>query len=260
MLSNNVVINKNKNIGKVIYIVEGDRKEINLLTHIFVNVFDYSVVNVKRKQEPIVKYESKTNKNSQVYVVASKESAIKSITTGQEYLDAVFAKLTTLYQVDATSAAMYYIFDRDPQSNQAEIVKDLVGQLSNARDNDIDANGLLLISYPSIEAYVISCFDKNCHKLQVTAQEAKTLIGTCDYQQNKFSEKDIALATQQMSSIISQTIGRDLMPTDFDAFKQINIDLFNEEESLQQQTGFYKLLSLLSISFLDLGLIEIENN
>lgn len=258
-MSNSVIINKEKNIGKVVYVVEGDRKEITLLTHIFEKIFDYSVVTAHRTKNPIVKYKSKLNKNSQVYVVASEQSAIKSITTGQDYLDAVFEKLTATYGLDTSSAAVYYIFDRDPQSNSAEVVKDLLGKLNNSRDNGIEANGLLLLSYPSIEAYVISCFDEDFCRLQISAKKAKTLIGNSGYQQHKIDGAKIALATQGMLLAISQTIQRDLAPEDFDAFKEVNTKLFDEEERLKQCTGFYRLLSLLSVSFLDLGLITITD-
>lgn len=42
-----ISLNRNKSIGKVVFIVEGDKKEHTLLAHIFRNILDYSIVDVK---------------------------------------------------------------------------------------------------------------------------------------------------------------------------------------------------------------------
>ena len=44
ILSDKFKLNKNKNIGKVLYIVEGERREINLLRDVFERVLDYKEV------------------------------------------------------------------------------------------------------------------------------------------------------------------------------------------------------------------------
>ena len=44
ILSRNIKLNINKNIGKVIYIVEGERREINLLSKIFKDILKYNEI------------------------------------------------------------------------------------------------------------------------------------------------------------------------------------------------------------------------
>lgn len=44
ILNNKIKLNKSKNIGKVIYIVEGERREINLLTIIFKRILGYKEI------------------------------------------------------------------------------------------------------------------------------------------------------------------------------------------------------------------------
>lgn len=44
ILNNKIKLNKSKNIGKVIYIVEWERREINLLTIIFKRILGYKEI------------------------------------------------------------------------------------------------------------------------------------------------------------------------------------------------------------------------
>ena len=60
----NLKINKNKTIGEVVVVVEGESEEFKLLKHIFVDVFDYNYIPVKRKRGITDILKSKTNKNS----------------------------------------------------------------------------------------------------------------------------------------------------------------------------------------------------
>ena len=82
-----VCLDKGKNIGKVVYIVEGQRKELTLLSHIFTKVLDYTTVVVPRNQDAIIKYESKVNPNSKVFLVSAENSNISFISneTGAAY-------------------------------------------------------------------------------------------------------------------------------------------------------------------------------
>ena len=96
-----------------------------------------------------------------MYLINSETSNIGSLksVSGKAYLDSVFNDLYAKYQLDTTNTATYYIFDRDCESNLAADCRDLVGILKNSRDNGYESNGLLLLSYPSIESYVFSCVE-----------------------------------------------------------------------------------------------------
>lgn len=73
-----IVLNKNKSVGKIVFIVEGDKKEHTLLGHLFTNILDYSVVDVKRNRVPYSKYISNTNPNSRIFVISAETSNVKS--------------------------------------------------------------------------------------------------------------------------------------------------------------------------------------
>lgn len=42
-----------------------------------------------------------------------------------------------------------------------ENVVELLKKFCNSRDNGYEMQGLLLLSYPSVESFIISCFENN---------------------------------------------------------------------------------------------------
>lgn len=66
------------------------------------------------------------------------------------------------YDFPVDNAAIYYLFDRDPKSNtDVERIKTYIDTLKDPYDNGITKAGMFLLSYPSIEAYTVSGFEKN---------------------------------------------------------------------------------------------------
>ena len=255
-----VHLNKDKNIGKVVYIVEGGRRELTLLGHIFSCIFDYSIVVAPRKGMPYLKYESKKNKLSRVFLVCAYESNIGFAANqkGQDYLNEVFKVLYERYQLELSDAATYFIFDRDPQSNESQVFQQLIPILKNSRDNGMDINGLLLESYPSIESYTKSCIDDTEDDWTISAKELKSEVSGAQYQQDKIHDAQVIKACINMLSSIGKISGRELAERDLDDFAEINRILFEREEDYFSHNELYRLLSLLSVSFIDLGLIEIQ--
>lgn len=251
------ILNKNKSIGKVIYIVEGGKKEFTLLSHIFTKVLNYSVIHAKRQEGIYEKYVSTENPDSQVYLINSETSNIGSLksVSGKAYLDSVFNDLYTKYQLDTTNAATYYIFDRDCESNLAADCRDLVGILKNSRDNGYESNGLLLLSYPSIESYVFSCVEDSTEEYIDTASALKQITSAGKYQYNKLKDKEMLQACTNMLATQLHMSGVDIKPSDLDDFSKINGQILKIEDEKVLANSLYRILSLLSVSFIDLGII-----
>ena len=74
----NLKINKEKNIGTIVVVVEGEEDEFRLLKHIFTEILEYNYISIKRNK--IIQHEfiSKNNKNT-VIVANTNSSSIKSI-------------------------------------------------------------------------------------------------------------------------------------------------------------------------------------
>ena len=147
-------LNKDKHIGRVLFIVEGSRTEFSILRQIFCNLLGYSYVEKRRNR--LTYFASTNDRFSKVGVINTQESNIRDISENEAYLDEVFDTLREQYQFPADQSAIYYLFDRDPKSNtDSALIEKYILSLANPYDNDDYKAGQLLLSYPSIESYII---------------------------------------------------------------------------------------------------------
>ena len=110
-----VKLNKDKRIGKVLFIVEGEKTEFLILRNIFTTIFDYQLETEKRNNKYNI-YNKKDNPLSSIFVVNSKQSQIESL-NDYEYLEKLYVKLRDEYKFPVENASIYYIFDRDIKTN-----------------------------------------------------------------------------------------------------------------------------------------------
>lgn len=251
-----IKLNKDKAIGKVLYIVEGGKTEAYILYQIFCKILDYQMETILRDKK-YHKYNSKENPNSQVFVINAEESNIKNIAKDNKFLDNLFIELIENYDFDVDNAAIYYLFDRDIKSNtDQEFIKNILSVLVNSRENEeYYRQGLLLLSYPSIESFTFTNFiDDSFEQKAATGHELKKLLHIRQINQSHISDESLKHATEQL-----------LLAFDFMEINDFNVDcfgvcnkaIFDFQESEYMKTNLYRVLSLLCISLLDLGIIEI---
>ncbi len=252
----NIALNKDKSIGKVIYIVEGGKTEPYILHKLFTKVFDYQVEMLLR-DKGYYKYNSKENATSQVFVVNAEESNIKNIDKNSEFLDNLFIELVEHYDFDIDNSAMFYLFDRDNQSNtDAQMIEMLINSLTNSRENQNYLRpGLLLLSYPSIESFTLSnfCKDSFSEKFRL-GSDLKIFLNEKSINHQKINEETLISATEELLKAFS-VMG--INNYDIDNFGDCNIDIFHYEEASFSREKLYRALSLVCISLIDLGLIEL---
>lgn len=252
-----VRLNKEKSIGKVLYIVEGGKTEPYILHRIFGKILDYQVETILR-DKGYHKYNSKENPTSQVFVINAEESNIKNIDKDNLFLDKLFTELIENYDFAVDNAAIYYLFDRDSQSNtDKKFLEDMLVALTNARDNEgFERQGMLLLSYPAIESFTLSNFDKNSFEKQFdTGHSLKQYLHEHSINQQKISEDTLI---QALKELLRSFEIMDISEFNIDTFGRYNRDIFDYEESEYDLKGAYRALSLVCISLIDLGLLEIE--
>lgn len=261
ILNDNIVLNKNKDIGKVVYIVEGTTREINIIANVFQNILGYTNVaslnrNGKRKYKKLSKEE---NPNSQIIIINSETSNIKTI-TNTEFIDKQFEILKENGLAhDYRNSAIYYIFDAD-RKEDINNIKELINNYTNSREpnakNKYDTiGGMLLLSYPAIETFMISNFEKDMYKFNdkfnFKDKTLKQYVYDCKYNDKDLSTKTIKNAFCEMIK----------------SLRKINIDKINLDNTAEFNNEIFKfetennkqyMLSLLLVSFLDLGIIEIS--
>ena len=249
-------LNKDKNIGKVLYIVEGPKTEKFLLWKMFAQIFDYQFEAITRSH-PYQIFNKKDNPYSKVFVINAAESNIKNIKKDDEFLNNLFIELIENYDFDIDNAAIYYLFDRDVESNtDPDFIKELLNTLTNSRENNNYRQGLLLLSYPSIESFTLSCFDGNSFSIKIKlGSELKQYLDNNKFNHSRIDEETLRFATENLLSSLREINNGDF---DIDNFKDLNIEIFDLEESNYSLESKYNCLSLLAISLIDLGLIEVE--
>lgn len=246
-------INKNKNIGKVIVLVEGESEEFKLLKHIFTNVLDYNYVSIKRNKIMQDEFISKTNNSSTVIIANTSSSNIKTIMSDNDYQDRLYNFLKFEYKDSLKNLPIYIIWDRDYDSNNEKIVSKTLSTFKNSLDNNFDMNGILLLSYPCLESYEISNFDKQLYRKKFSnSKAAKDLFKEKRYSLSEINENTIMNAIKNMHrSMINIGITK-YEPSNF---YKVNKKIFDYENNYYKNNNKIPALSLISIMLIDLGII-----
>ena len=248
-------LNKDKHIGRVLFIVEGSRTEFSILRQIFCNLLGYSYIE-KRRSRPTY-FVSTNDRFSKVGVINTQESNIRDISENEAYLDEEFDILREQYQIPVDQSAIYYQFDRDPKSKTetAKIEKNNL-TLTNPYDNDDYKAGQLLLSYPSIESYIISNFrDTTNIPRFLLGKDVKAYIGgNTDIQINKISEETLIKAADEFLRYLSS----EQISFDVDEFSEASHAVFTKQETEYLSGQGFRLFSMLTLAFLQMGIIEPE--
>lgn len=250
----------NKRIGKVLFIVEGIKTEINILRNIFTQIFDYQYEK-RDRLDRYVPYNKQENSTSSVFVINTEESNIKDIKDANGYLDNLFIKLINDYDFPVDNATIYYLFDRDESSNKdKEIIKELIFKLSNAKESngDFDKPGLLLLSYPAIESFTASNYIENCFEIKLKlGKELKQYLHERSINYQHINAETLKAATLELNKAVEKM---GVAEYDLDNFQSTNLDIFNFEENNFENTKKYRLFSSLCLALIDLGLITITED
>lgn len=120
-----VKIIKEKSVGQVVYVVEGQEPEFTLLTDIFKNILGYKFITFNKNNELNVQLQNSKNEASKIFIVQSKSSAINMLQKWEtkKYLEGVYSKLSTIEKLEKEYARYYYLFDRDYKSNKMEEIE-----------------------------------------------------------------------------------------------------------------------------------------
>jgi hypothetical protein len=249
-------INKRKSIGRVFYLVEGDKTEPDLIKHVFTKILDYETIVFDKRDESFHKslYKKKDDKYSQVFVITLPNPQIKCISNSNDFLEPIITKLEHQYYFTFPDSAVYFLFDRDKKSNKPKDIIHCIEQYSNSRDNDETKPGLFLPSYPSIEAFLLNSYnDKTMLK---DGYDAKNHVLEKHQLIKSITSAGILDAATYVLDIIESKLTN---PSDFsflDDFREVNKMIFDMEENHFHNDSLFVTLSLFSISLFDLGIIE----
>lgn len=256
----NLRINKNKTIGTIVIVVEGESDEFRLLKKIFTEILDYSYVSLKRNKVIQHEFKSKSNKNCTVIVANTSSSSIKSIIDDDDYKDKLYKLLKEDYHKSLKNTPIYILWDRDKNVDDDEDTtkKDYeiaLDTFANSMDNEYEMNGILLLSYPCHESYNLSNFKKQLWQESFFSSSAcKKEFNESKYYVKNISDATIKLAIENMHRSM---LNYGVLSYDPSDFKRVNKTIFRKEEEGFKKNKFFDALSLISIMFIDLGIVEI---
>lgn len=249
-------INKDRAIGRVLYIVEGSSTEFNLLKRIFCNVLGFEYIEKRRTKQNIFRKHSDDFSRSTIAVINTSNSNITDI-SDNEYLEELFQMLINECHFPVDKAAIYYLFDRDPESNDSKAIRRYIETLRDPMDNDDGMKaGLLLLSYPCIESYMVSSFVDNTYEIEFgIGKHLKSYVGKNQtIQMNKISEDTLLFATEEFLAYL-HNLGLELNVDDFSETSRI---IFEKQEEKYVAGKVFSLFSMLTLSFIQMGIIELD--
>lgn len=246
-------LNPTKRIGKVLYLVEGDVDEIKILGHVFSKVLNYTVITYDKRDDTVTCLVKPDDKYSKVFIVPMKYSAISKIESSNDYLEYIYARLKS-FGLEKDECAKYLIFDRDNSSNTHETIENLFKVFKNSLDNDLEINGLLLISYPCVQSFLCECFNDQTR----LSSSALMKQYTNKYDIKDISEDNLLIGMEtMMKTLLSIILQPSFNINDLDNMETINTKVLNYQDDHLINRHVYITLSMLFISFIDLGIIEL---
>lgn len=251
--------NKDKKIGTVVIIVEGEQDEFTLLKHIFTQVLDYSYRYIKKNKILHDEYKLEDKKNT-VIIANTRNSNIDSVINDEDYKVELSKLLKRDYNKNLKNTSIYIIWDRDKDKNDGDIIqehyKDAIENFYSAYDNDYEMNGLLLLSYPCHESFILSNFKKRFWLNRYsTSQECKKAYNTSINSIKDINENTILLAAENMHKAMKECNIDFYDPSNF---RNTNEKIYKKEEEYFDDNKYFLTLSLISVMLIDLGIIVEE--
>lgn len=268
-------IDKTKNIGNVIFVVEGGRPdtggtELRLLKKIFADILDYEVQELRRGSEEFIGH----GQNSQFHVFALNLPKNQLTQLTEDSIDELFCRLREEFKIKPEDCPIFYLYDRDVLSyHRNELRGKYVKKYTDPYGTDEGNQGQLLLSYPAIESYLLSCIKDNTVKMSFKlGQEAKTILTNeicSDYNADKtdihmktvdlvFSE-DITEAEKRLIHSVNEmdsglkTMG--IQSYDLDNLAQTLLEVYDYQQQKYNEENVFLLLSLVGMALLELGVI-----
>lgn len=268
-------IDKTKNIGNVIFVVEGGRSEtggteLRLLKKIFTDILDYEVQELRRGSEEFIGY----GKNPQFRVFALNLPKNQLTQLTEDAVDKLFCRLKEDFDIKPEDCPIFYLYDRDVLSyKRNELRGKYVKKYTDPYGTDTGEQGQLLLSYPAIESYLLSCIKDDTIKLSsLLGQDAKAVL-TREICPNDCTDKsDLHLKTVDLvftketseaekrliHSINEMDNGLETMGIqtyDLDNLAPTLLEVYDYQQQKYDEENVLSFFSLVGMAFLELGVI-----
>lgn len=255
-MKKNYKINTEKNIGNVIFVVEGGRKEssgteLRLLKNIFSNILGYEVQELRRGCDEFIGHGS--NSNSRVFALNLPKNQLTQL--NEDSLDELFCRLKSEFKLKPEDCPIFFLYDRDYLSYKPnELRKSYVMKYTDPYANQTGEQGQLLLSYPSVESYLLSCRQEDVFNRKYRlGKDLKPEINELD-----FSEESISTFEELIHATVEMDNGLSYLGVEgynLDQLETTLLAVYDEQQRMIREENKFSLLSLISMALLELGVI-----
>lgn len=253
---NKYKIDRSKNIGNVIFVVEGGRAdtggtELRLLKNIFCNILGYEVQELRRDCDEFIAHGS--NPQFRVFALNLPKPQLTQMT--DDALDELYSRLNREFNVKPEDCPIFFLYDRDVGSYKPnELRKPYVEKYTDPYGDEQGNQGQLLLSYPCIESYLLSCIENDVYtwsyssgkKLKPVTKDrgiSEACINTEAHLIHAVEEMDNGLNTFRLGEY------------DLDYLAPTLVALYDAQQQKYKTDETFSLLSLVSMALLELGII-----
>lgn len=254
-------INKTKNIGTVVFVVEGGRAdtggtELRLLKRLFSEILGYEVQELRRGCDEFIGHGS--NPYSKVFALNLPKNQLTELS--DEGIDELFACLRSEFDIKPEDCPIFFLYDRDYLSYKPnELRGRYVKKYTDPYSNETGEQGQLLLSYPSIESYLLSCIQEDVYKQECfLAGEAKNILKSLDFSEEKINGTDhlIHAAIEMNKGLTNLGVNQ----YNLDDLGPALLAVYDAQQKNFASNKKFSLLSLVSMALLELGIIyEVED-
>ena len=252
----NYKIDKSKNIGNVIFVVEGGRPdtggtELRLLKKIFADILGYEVQELRRGSDEFIGYGS--NAQCRVFALNLPKNQLTEMT--EEALDELYRRLNVEFNIKPEDCPIFYLYDRDYLSyKRNELRRKYVMKYTDPYGDEEGNQGQLLLSYPAVESYLLSCIQDNVFlQSYFLGKDLKPEVA-----KTGFSEEDIETDEHLIHAVTEMNRGLEafnLGEYDLDNLAPTLLGVYDYQQEKQKTDATFSLLSLISMALLELGII-----
>lgn len=249
-------IDKFKNIGNVIFVVEGGRSdtggtELRLLKKIFSDILGYEVQELRRDSDEFIGHGN--HKQFRVFALNLPKNQLTQMT--EEALDKLYRRLNEEFNIKPEDCPIFYLYDRDYLSYKPnELRGKYVMKYTDPYGNENGNQGQLLLSYPAVESYLLSCIQDNvCLQSYFLGKDIKPELVTIGFSEEDIESEDYLLyAVAEMDKGLNE-IGLDMY--DLDNLAPTLLEVYDYQQMKYKIDKKFSLLSLVSMALLELGVI-----
>lgn len=275
-------IDKTRNIGNVIFVVEGGRPEtggteLRLLKKVFADILGYEVQELRRGSEEFIGHGQ--NPNYRVFALNLPKNQLTQLT--EDALDELFCRLKEEFHIKPENCPIFYLYDRDVLSyKRNELRGKYVKKYTDPYGTDTGEQGQLLLSYPAIESYLLSCIKDNTVEMAFKlGTDAKATLTNEICTEDCTEKKDIHLKTvdlvfsnemEKMENRLIHSINEmdnglrklGVQSYNLDDLAPTLLEVYDCQQQKYMEEDVFFMLSLVGMALLELGVIieeEVDN-